>query len=76
MKDKYITGILNKYIGIKDIAIADLSVYLDKPVGVGEHGDLGLEIERKIKEINKCDEVIDTINRYFSTKQEDDSDTK
>lgn len=76
MKDKYITGILNKYIGIKDIAIADLAVYLDKPVGVGEHGDIGQEIERKLKEINSCDDVIDTINRYFATKQDDDTDTQ
>ena len=76
MKDKYITGILNKYIGIKDIAIADLAVYLDKPVGVGEHSDIGSEIEKKLREINECDDMIDTINRYFATKPEDGTDAE
>ena len=44
MKEKYITGILGKHIGMRDIAIADLATYLDHPVGVGEHGDIDHEI--------------------------------
>jgi hypothetical protein len=75
MKDKHITGILNKYVGLRDIAIADLSVYLENPVGVGEHSDIGHEIERKIKFINEQDGVIECIQKYFGsndTKVEDD----
>lgn len=67
MKDKYITGLLNKYIGLRDVAIADLSVYIENPVGVGEHSNIGEEIENKLKEINNCNDMIDTITKYFST---------
>lgn len=74
MKDKHITGILNKYVGLRDIAIADLSVYLENPVGVGEHSDIGEEIERKIKYINEQDGIIETIQKYFgNNNQSDDS---
>ena len=74
MKDKHITGILNKYVGLRDIAIADLSVYLENPVGVGEHSDIGEEIERKIKYINEQDGVIESIQKYFgNNSQNDDS---
>ena len=70
MKDKYITGILNKYIGLRDIAIADLSVYIENPVGVGEHSDIGEEIEKKLNRVGECNSMIETITRYFSTNEE------
>ena len=73
MKEKYITGILGKHIGMRDIAIADLATYLDHAVGVGEHGDIGHEIERKIKEISDCDDMVNTINKYFATSKESES---
>lgn len=75
MKEKYITGLLNKYAGIRDIAVADLSVYLNNPVGVGEHSDIGEEIEKKINTIKDCDDVIETIQKYF-TKSEDEVATE
>ena len=75
MKEKYITGLLNKYAGIRDIAVADLSVYLNNPVGVGEHSDIGEEIEKKINIIKDCDDVIETIQKYF-TKSEDEVATE
>ena len=74
MKDKYITGILNKYIGLRDIAIADLSVYIENPVGVGEHSNIGDEIEKKLKEVADCNEMIETITKYFSANQNDESE--
>ena len=74
MKDKYITGILNKYIGLRDIAIADLSVYIENPVGVGEHSDIGDEIEKKLKKVADCNEMINTITKYFSANQNDESE--
>lgn len=71
MKDKYITGILNKYVGMRDIAVADLSVYIDNPVGIGEHSNIGEEIEKKIKAIDEYNSLIETITKYFSTTTPD-----
>ena len=78
MKDKHITGLITKYTGLRDIAIADLSVYLDNAVGVGEHSNIGEEIERKIKEIDACDDMIETIQKYFGkpSSEDDNSDSK
>lgn len=75
MKDKYITGILNKYVGLRDIAIADLSVYIENPVGVGEHSDIGDEIEKKLKAINEYNDVIETVTKYFSTNNSEQETT-
>ena len=78
MKDKHITGLITKYTGLRDIAIADLSVYLDNAVGVGEHSDIGDEIEKKIKIIDECDDMIETIQKYFGkpVAADDNSDSK
>lgn len=73
MKDKHITGLITKYTGLRDIAIADLSVYLDNAVGVGEHSNIGDEIEKKIKLIDECDDMIETIQKYFGKPEQDDS---
>ena len=78
MKDKHITGLITKYTGLRDIAIADLSVYLDNAVGVGEHPNIGDEIEKKIKVIDECDDMINTIQKYFGkpSPENDNSDSK
>ncbi len=75
MKDKHITGLITKYTGLRDIAIADLSVYLDNAVGVGEHANIGEEIEKKIKTIDECDDMIETIQKYFGKPNSDNDDS-
>ena len=66
MSKQHISGILSQYIGRKDEIIADLSVYLERPVGVGEHSDIGQEIRTKIEEIDRLDSLIETIQKYFA----------
>lgn len=65
MSKKHINGILTQYIGRKEEIVADLSVYLERPVGVGEHSDIGQEIRTKIEEIDRLDSLIETISKYF-----------
>ena len=59
----YISGIRNKLIGQRDIEIADLQVYLSNPVAIGEHPNIGEEIEKKIE----------TIDNLFNQEKEVDS---
>ncbi len=66
MSKQHINGILSQYAGRKDEVIADLTVYLERPVGVGEHSDIGQEIRTKIEEIDKLDSLIATIQKYFA----------
>jgi len=67
----YISAIKTKLIGEREIEIADLEVYLTKQVAIGEHPNIGEEIEKKIEKIDSLTSKIDTIDRYFGQKQEE-----
>ena len=40
-------------------------IYLNQPVGIGEHSDVMSAIENEIGEIAKAHEHIEVINHYF-----------
>lgn len=69
----YIEAIKSKLIGQRDIEISDLEVFLNNPVAIGDHADIGVEIEKKIQNIEGLDSQIDTIDRYFSKKPEQEN---
>lgn len=66
----YIQAIKSKLIGQRDIEISDLEVFLNNPVAIGDHADIGVEIEKKIKNIESLDSQIGTIDLYFGSKPE------
>ena len=66
MKDLYIQGIFNEYMGRRDQARADLKVYLTNPVAIGEHPNIAEEIKGKIAEIEKYDSLVDQMKKLFS----------
>jgi len=59
-----INGITKEIEGLRDQALADLQVYTQASVGVGEHGDITAEIKRKLEAIDSYDSLLETINRY------------
>lgn len=61
----YITSIFNQYAGKRDQALADLQIYLTNPVGVGEHGDVGEEIKRKIEEVDKYNSLVECFEKHI-----------
>lgn len=63
--ERYIKSIFNEFFAKKEQAIADLEVYLENPVGVGEHSDISEEIKKKIKEIDKYSSLVDTVKDHF-----------
>lgn len=65
----YIQAIKQKLTGQRDIEISDLEVYLTNRVAIGEHPDIGVEIERKLELIDHLDSKIDTIDKYFSSTE-------
>jgi hypothetical protein len=75
MSKKHISGILSQYAGRKEEVVADLSVYLERPVGVGEHSDIGQEIRTKIEEIDRLDSLIETIQKYFGSDNTGNQET-
>ena len=61
----YLKAILTKLIGQRDIEVQDLTVYLNNPVGVGEHSNIGEEVEMKISNIEALESKIETINKIL-----------
>ena len=61
----YLKAILTKLIGQRDIELQDLIVYINNPVGVGEHSNIGEEIETKISNIDALESKIETINKIL-----------
>ena len=73
MKDLYIQGIFNEYMGLRDQARADLNVYLTQPVAIGEHPNIAQEIKGKIEEVEKYDSLIDQMKKIFSDSDSSES---
>ena len=65
----YIEAIKQKLQGQRDIELSDLEVYLTNRVAIGEHPDIGVEIERKLELIDSLDSRIETIDKYFNNEK-------
>jgi hypothetical protein len=69
----YLEAILQKLIGQRAIETQDLIVYLNSPVGVGEHSNIGEEVELKINKIDSMNSKIETVQtliKQFQPEQE------
>ena len=65
----YLEAILQKLIGQRAIETQDLLVYLNTPVGVGEHSNIGEEVELKIDKIDSLNSKIETIQTLINQLQ-------
>ena len=63
----YLEAILQKLIGQKAIETQDLMIYLSNPVGVGEHSDIGKEVEKNVSNIDKLNSKIGTVQELLQT---------
>jgi len=52
-------------------ALATLSVYLNSPVGVGEHSDILAELKKYVSLLDEADGKLSTINKYMIPNQSD-----
>ena len=44
---------------------ANVEVYMNNPVGVGEHPDIIEAIEQELDEIARYDDQVEMLNKYF-----------
>lgn len=65
----YIEAIKTKLIGERDIELADLETLIMLRAGIGDHADIGKDMEQKIANIESLDSKIETINRYFTQEE-------
>ena len=58
-------ALIQKQLGEIEIANANIQVYSDSPVGIGEHPDLVEAIETQVSRIAEAEDKIQAINKYF-----------
>lgn len=61
-KNRILKAIRTKYQSDIELIDEELNVYIDNPVGIGEHGDLTEVIEEKIEKIDNLKSKIETID--------------
>lgn len=58
-------ALIQKQLGEIEMAKANIQVYQDNPVGIGEHPDLVEAIETQVSRIAEAEDKIQAINKYF-----------
>ena len=60
-KDVIVDALENKYLAQMAQAEANVKVYMENPVGVGEHPDIVHDIEKLLKQIKDAKEMLDEL---------------
>lgn len=66
---QYIQSIFNQYVGLREQALADISMLLQHGVGVGDHANVGETIKSKIEEAEKYDSLVGAMDKWFAKGQ-------
>lgn len=65
MNEKILQAAFSHYEAKRDEALAVLDVYLNNPVGIGEHSGLLEEIIKWTQVLTEAEENIETLKRHF-----------
>lgn len=63
--NKLLKAALSQYEAQRDEALAVLEVYLNNPVGIGEHSNLLNEILEWTQKLTEAEENITTLRKHF-----------
>ena len=70
MRDMILSASKSYYVGLINKHIANVEIYLNKSVGIGEHSDILASVDKEIAEIGKYDDRLSMIIKYFERRQE------
>ena len=65
MSRDILDALKKKYEAEVDIAKATIQVYLDKPVGIGEHPQFADEIDKQLDAISCANDKIKVIDKHY-----------
>ena len=65
MREKLLRAVISHATGHIDKHIANVNVYLENPVGIGEHSDIMEAIESELKQIAEYDDQLEVLHKYF-----------
>ena len=70
MSREMIDALKKKYEAEIDIAKATIQIYLDKPVGIGEHPHFAEEIDKQLEAISCASDKIKVIDTHFPNEDD------
>ena len=65
MREQLLKALLAHAQGDIQKHVANVEVYLQNPVGIGEHSNVAEAMEEELNMIAKYQDQIDVINKYF-----------
>ena len=68
MREKIIEAVREHAKGHIEKHKMNVEVLMQKPVGIGEHGDVLTEIEKELKIVAEYDDQLAMLNKYFTVK--------
>tara|TARA_A100001201_G_scaffold129820_1_gene115350 strand:+ start:367 stop:615 length:249 start_codon:yes stop_codon:yes gene_type:complete len=74
MREKLLKALLSHAQGELDKHLANVEVYLQSPVGVGEHIDVVETMEKELLKIADYDAQIEMLSKYFNDVPEIEED--
>ena len=66
MKEKQIKALLAHAQGDLQKHLTNVEIYLENPVGIGEHSDITEAIQEELDKIARYHDQIEVVNKYFS----------
>ncbi len=68
MREQVIEAVKSHAEGHIEKHKTNVEILMQKPVGIGEHGDVLTEIEKELKVIAEYDDQLEMLNKYFIKK--------
>ena len=68
MRETLIKAVVSHAQGHINKHLANIEVYMNNPVGVGEHPDIIEAIEMELEQVAKYDDQIEMIKKYYVKK--------
>ena len=72
MSRDILDALKKKYEAEVDIAKATIQIYIDKPVGIGEHPQFLDELDKVLTKISNAEENLKTLSKHFDNSVDDD----
>ena len=70
MKNKIIEALKAKYYGQMKEAEANIEIYLESPVGIGEHPEILDAIDTQIAKIAEAKEKFEVLEEFYDGRQQ------
>jgi|TARA_R110001606_G_scaffold31301_1_gene95651 hypothetical protein len=66
LKDTMLSSLITHAEGMRNMHISNVKIYLENPVGIGEHSNIMESIEKELDSISKYEEQIQVIEKFFN----------